>query len=82
MLHYLTHRHRGAEHVGVGTYIICELRLPGWPYCRVWFRPDLDGADWHRVPAGPATGTFSSMLRSSTPHEAMAALRKGLVRLA
>lgn len=74
ILHNLTHNHQFTGKDGVGMFCSCQ---PHWSRrrCNVAFRPATGGAKWHRVPVTDGEALLNTMMRCTTPEQAMAALR-------
>lgn len=70
-LHEVTHRHLRAYKEGVGRAHGCFPRLP--VKGRVFFQPDLSGADWHEL---HDPKLVEMLMSANSAHEAMAILRK------
>lgn len=70
-LHRLTHAHWAFTKPGVGEVFVCAGRWPRNKVGELWFRPDLDGADWHPVPADD----WKILGATTSPWEAMAVVR-------
>lgn len=78
ILHDVARRHSAASRDGLGTFTFCMPRLRDRG-CRIWFRPDLDGAGWSPVPAVRDEAgilLFERMLNAGSALEAMALLRR------
>lgn len=79
-LHDFTHKHIHASKLGMGEFVFCK-----WRFRRegdIWYRPDFDGAGWHKVP-DPGKNFDESkaarMFRAGSSEQAMAILREEAV---